>query len=159
MSQGGVIRRYWDSSCFLAILNNEDSADDCERILEDAKEGKTELIVSAVVQVEVIRPRSSPQPIPHEAREKIRAFFENEYIKWRNIDRIIADLARDLCWEYRIHPRDAIHLAVAIDTECDLFETTDNQLLKADGQIKDVKLKIMKPKWAGQLDLYPKPSP
>jgi len=156
MSPGGLIRRYWDSSCFLAILNDEDNADDCEKILDEAKEGKTELIVSPLVQVEVIRPRGSPHPIPKEDEEKVRAFFENDYLKWRNIDRVIADLAQDLCWEYGLHPRDAIHLGVAIETECDLLETTDGRMLKADGQIKDVKLRIAKPKWVGQLDLYQK---
>ena len=28
--------RYWDSTCFLSILNNEDDAHICERILESS---------------------------------------------------------------------------------------------------------------------------
>jgi predicted nucleic acid-binding protein len=157
MAQGGVIRRYWDSSCFLILLNDEQEAEDCEKILNEAKEGKTQLVISPLVQVEVVRPRGSSHPISAEDAEKVRAFFENDYLKWRNIDRVIADLARGLCWQYGVHPRDAIHMAVAIETECDLLETTDKKLLGSDGQIKDTKLKIQKPKWVGQLDLYSKP--
>ena len=154
----GGVRRYWDSFCFIALLNDDEGADDCEKILDDAKEGKTQIIVSPVTQVEVIRPRGTPHPIPQEHKETIRAFFENDYIKWRNIDRRIADLARDLCWQHNVHPRDAMHLAVAIDTECDLVETFDGHLLTLTGQIKvkDALLTIAKPRWTGQLELLAK---
>lgn len=156
MPSPGLLRRYWDAFCFIAILNDDEGADDCEKILDDAREGKTEIVVSPLVQVEVVRPRGSPHPLPKEDEEKIRAFFENDYLKWRNIDRKIADLARDLCWNHRVHPRDAIHLAVAIDTHCDLLETMDERLLGLSGQIQGVSLKIAKPKWVGQPDLFEK---
>ena len=37
MSAGGIVRRYWDSSCFLTLLNGEEGAEDCENILDEAK--------------------------------------------------------------------------------------------------------------------------
>lgn len=46
MSKAGVVKRYWDSFCFIALLNDDEGAEDCERILDDAKEGKTIIIVS-----------------------------------------------------------------------------------------------------------------
>lgn len=158
MPSAGPVRRYWDSFCFIAILNGDEGADDCEKILDEAKEGKTQIIVSPLVQVEVVRPKGAPHPIPKEDEEKVRAFFENDYIKWRIIDRKIADLARGLCWKYGIHPRDAIHLAAAIETKCDLLETTDDRLLRLDGRIKETTMKIVKPKWTGQPDLFEKSS-
>ncbi|MGE0684372.1 MAG: type II toxin-antitoxin system VapC family toxin [Candidatus Binatia bacterium] len=156
MGPHGIIRRYWDASCFLALLNNDEEADDCEKILNDAKEEKTSIIVSPLVQVEVIRPKGSPSPLPKKHEETIRAFFENDYIKWRVLDRRIANLARDLCWQYGLHPRDALHLAAAIDTKCDLLETTDKGLLQRNGKIDETQLKIIKPRWIGQPGLFEK---
>ena len=155
MAVGSLIRRYWDSLCFIALLNDEEGAEDCEKILDDAREEKTQIIVSPLVQVEVIRPRGSSHPIPKADEEKVRAFFENDYIRWRIIDRKIADAARDLCWLYSgVHPRDAIHLAVAIDTKCDFLETSDARLLGLHGKIQNSSLRIVKPKWVGQPELF-----
>jgi predicted nucleic acid-binding protein len=57
------------------LLNDDEGADDCEKILDEAKEEKTIIVVSPLVQVEVVRPRSSPRPIPKEDAEKVRAFL------------------------------------------------------------------------------------
>ena len=145
-----IVRRYWDASCFITLLNNEGGAQDCENILNEVKESKTILYVSPLVQVEVIRPRSSSHPISQQMRAKIQAFFKNAYVKWRLIDRGIGDFAQELCWDYKLHPRDAIHLAVAIDLECDLLETYDPDLLKLNGRISNTSLSIQKPTWKGQ---------
>ena len=144
------IRRFWDASCFLALLNDEAGAEDCEQILEQAKQSRTDVYVSPVVQVEVVRPKRSPSPVPREARNRIREFFENDYIKWRMIDRNIANESQRLCWDYNLHPRDALHLAVALDLRCDLLETFDRDLLKWDGRISSSSLSVRKPRWTGQ---------
>lgn len=149
-----LVRRYWDSSCFLALLNDEEDASACEHILEEAKRGRTELCVSAQVQIEVVRPKGSPTPLPMALREKVRSFFESDYIKWRMIDHKIADDAQRLCWEHPIHPRDAIHLAAAIDLNCDFLETSDGGLLRLDGTIPATELRICKPSALGQSDLF-----
>jgi predicted nucleic acid-binding protein len=85
--------------------------------------------------------------------ETIRAFFENDYIKWRTIDRAIADVAQSLCQTYAVHPRDALHLAVAMEERCDLLETTDPRLLRLDGQ-QGIGVAIQPPKWVGQPKLF-----
>ena len=151
---GGLISRYWDASCFLALLNDEEAADDCERILDDAKEGKTILCVSPMAQVEVIRPRGSARPIPEEAKERVQDFFENEYVKWQIIDRTIANISQNLCWEYNLHPRDAIHVAVATHLKCDLLESLDSDMLRCSGVIQGSSLVIQEPKWTGQPDMF-----
>ena len=139
---------------FLTLLNGEDGADDCENILNEAKEEKTVIYVSPIVQVEVVRPRSSPTPIPVETRAMVRSFFENDYVKWRIIDRDIANLAQQLCWDCGLHPRDAIHLAVAVDLQCDILETYDPDLLKHNGVVPNSSLVIQKPVWRGQPELF-----
>ena len=153
---GGLISRYWDASCFIALLNDEKGAKDCERIIDDAKEGKTLLYVSPMAQVEVIRPRGSAHPIPEEDKEKVQDFFENEYVKWKLIDRTIAKVSQDLCWKHQLRPRDAIHVAVAIHLKCDLLESLDPDMLNCNGKIKGSSLVIREPKWVGQHEMFQK---
>ena len=148
------VRRYWDSTCFLAVLNDEGDAQACERILEEASRSRTEVCVSPLVQVEVVRPKGSPRPLAEKLRDKVRTFFENDYIKWRMIDRKISNDAQRLCWEHSIHPRDAIHLAVAIDLKCDLLETADGNLLNLDQKIPSTSLRICRPAALGQGALF-----
>ena len=154
MAGGKGIRRYWDAKCFIALLNDEAAAPTCERILEQAKEGQTEICVSPIVQVEVIRPKGSPLPLAKELRDKVLAFFENDYVRWRIIDRKIANDAQLLCWDHSLHPRDAIHLAVALDLERDLLETADRDLLRLDRTIPSTSLRICQPGALGQADLF-----
>ena len=154
MPEGGQIRRYWDAKCFIALLNDEAEAPACERILDQAKRGQTEIYVSPIAQVEVIRPKGSPLPLAKDLRDKVRAFFENDYVRWRIIDRKIANDAQLLCWDHSLHPRDAFHLAVALDLECDLLETSDSDLLRLDQKIPSTSLRICKPGALGQADLF-----
>ena len=154
MPAGRGVRRYWDAKCFIAVLNREADAPTCRRILEQAQAFETEICVSPIVQVEVIRPKGTSLPLANEQRDKVRAFFENDYVRWRIIDRKIANDAQLLCWDYSLHPRDAIHLAVALDLECDLLETSDSDLLRLDQKIPSTSLRICKPGALGQADLF-----
>ena len=135
MATSGIVSRYWDSGCFIGILNGESQAEACKKIIDDAKEGKTLLYVSPIVQLEVIRPRGSGSPIPKADKERVQELFENDYIKWRMIDRAISTLSQELCWDHDLHPRDALHLACTLDLKCDLLETFDPDLQKWDGKI------------------------
>ena len=154
MPSGRRVRRYWDAPCFIAMLNRETEAPTCKRILEQAKALQTEICVSPIVQVEVIRPKRAPRPLAKEQRDKVRAFFENDYIRWRIVDRKIANDAQLLCWDYSLRPRDAIHLAVALDLECDFLETSDSDLLKLDQRIPSTSLRICKPGALDPPDLF-----
>ena len=114
MSARSEIRRYWDASCFLSILNGEKEAAICERILAAARKGETTIFVSPIAQLEVIRRKGSPAPVPKEQRDTIRQLFENDYIRWQGIDRRVGARAQQYCWDLNLHPRDAIHLAAAV---------------------------------------------
>ena len=153
MAAVGPMKRFWDASCFLTLLNGEAGVDDCEYILNQARQSTTVIYVSPIVQIEVVRPKGSSSPAPMEARERIQAFFENDFIKWRMIDRKIANDAQKLCWDFGLHPRDASHLAVAMDLRCDLLETYDGDLLKWNGRIPTGAPGIQRPRRTGQLEL------
>jgi len=144
-------RRYWDSFCFLAVLNNEEPyASICTQILEEAKKNSIELVISPLTMAETIRPRGEPTPIPIKHQERIADFFENDYIRFRVIDRLIARRSQVLCWNAGLHPRDALHVAVALEEGCDVLETRDEKLLRSndlDG------LTIREPFWEIQTEI------
>lgn len=145
MSGRGEVRRYWDSTCFLSILNGEDEAGTCEGILADARAGQTTIVVSPLSQLEVIRRKGSPAPVPPEQRDTIRQWFENGYICCTEISREVGATAQRYCWDLNVHPRDAIHIAVAVRARCDLLETLNPSLLKWDGKIPDSTIRIRRP--------------
>lgn len=127
-----LLRRYWDSSCFIRILNDEEGAENCLAVLESARVGRTLICISAIVAVEVIRPKGSSSPLDPKVRRRVRALLEDGSIIFAEIDRPIAYRSQELCWEFDLRPRDAIHLAVALYLNCELSETYDRDLLKLD---------------------------
>ena len=144
-------RRYWDSFCFLAVLNNEEPhASTCAQILEEAKKNRVELVISPLTMAETVRPKGVSAPIPIEHQERIADLFENDYMRFRVIDRLIAKRSLALCWNTGLHPRDALHVAVALEEECDVFETRDRKLLRNNGLDG---LTIREPFWEIQTEI------
>jgi len=67
-----------------------------------------------------------------DSREKIRSFFLRSYILAGDVDRFIAQHAQDLFWDHNAHglmPKDAVHLATALDRNAQFLETYDSVLL------------------------------
>ena len=65
-------RRYWDSFCFLAVLNNEEPyASTCIQILEEAKKNSVELVISPLTMAETVRSKGASAPIPIKHEERI----------------------------------------------------------------------------------------
>lgn len=149
-------RVYWDSSCFLALINGEPRSSDCRRILDDAADGKITLVTSFWTMAEVIRPRGTQGPLPEEDEEEIRAFFENDFIIFRTVDRTVAEKARELCWQHAnvVYACDAVHLATAVLSGCQRFEVIDNPLESLDRMLGEPPMTIRKPQWTGQLDAW-----
>jgi predicted nucleic acid-binding protein len=67
------------------------------------------------------------------------------------LDRILAEEARKLVWGHGIKPKDAIHVATALDAEVDRMETFDDALIKKSGTVGSPPLEIGKPNEAGTL--------
>ena len=146
-----VPRRYWDSYCFIALMDENDPLSEvCQTIMSEASDGNIEIVVSPLTLVEVVRPKGTEHPISRDQEQKIRDFFENDYIIMRNLDRELSEQARNLCWEHGVHPRDAIHLATALDAQCEFLETNDTRLLRLNGQIVNSPIVIRQPTWTGQ---------
>jgi len=82
--------------------------------------------------------------------QKVRDFFDNDYILLVNVDKHLGDVARRLmlAGHPRLKPPDAIHLATACVANADEFHTFDDGLLTLDGgidRLDGMKLVIKKP--------------
>jgi predicted nucleic acid-binding protein len=140
-----IDRRYWDSDCFLAWLQSEaGKADGCREVLEAADEGKILLITSALTLAEVLYLRGG-RPIPKARKDAVVDFFKNEYIAVRNVTRHIAEMARELVWDHGIRPKDAIHVATALEARLAVMNTFDENLLRKSPLVGSPQLIIAKP--------------
>jgi len=156
-----VSRRYWDSSVFLAWLKNEEgNADKCGGVVKLAEQGKVTIITSALALAEVIKLKGKTKILKKDEK-LISKFFENEYIAVRSVDRIIAESARHLVWQYNIDPKDSIHIATAFNLNLTVFDTFDGNLMKHTLKLGNKKLRIGKPDIPEQtaLKLITQPQP
>lgn len=155
--------RCWDSSCWAAHLGSEPGRfDRCRSVLRAAEAGRLRIVTSSLALVEVIKLKSH-EKLPPDKEPMIRAYFKQPYIIIRELDRKIAESARDLIWAYNVPPKDAVHVATALHTpgvvQLDTFDTGD--LVKLSGKLGDPPLVIgFPPIIEEQLDLLEgEPSP
>ena len=140
-----VERRYWDSNCFLAWLQNEeDRADKCQNVLDLAERGDIEIVTSALTIAEVLRLRPK-DALPSERRSSVEALFNRPSIRTMMLTRPLAEAARDLVWDNGIDPKDAIHVASALAAKVDVLNTFDGDLIGKSGDVGSPPLTIEEP--------------
>ncbi len=140
-----VEKIYWDSDAFLGWLQEEeDKVDLCRATLDRAKIGEVLIVTSTLTLAEVLWMKKAPR-IPKEKAELVQRFFRRSYIRVYNVTRKIAESAQDLVWDNNIKPKDAIHVATAVNLGLLYLETFDKGLLKKSEEIGDPLLIIRKP--------------
>lgn len=145
---------YWDSACFLGLLNKEqDKIKKCQSVIKEAEGGSLIIATSALTFIEVIKMKGKKH-IPRKAEKVIQAFFLNEFISIYNVDRDVGVMARELMWKHKaLKPKDSVHVATAIIQKIPELHTFDDWLLKLDGKYGNPKLKICQP-YVYQPDLF-----
>jgi len=153
---------YWDSDCFLGFFNAEDGkVEKCEGVLQQAERGEVLIITSALTLAEVLWIKGAPR-LSKDKAEMVQKFFHRSYIELHNVSRKIAESAQVHVWDNDIRPKDAIHVATAIQQDVIALETFDKNLLKKSGQVGNTPLIIREPlpPAQGRLDLIrPKTDP
>ena len=88
------------------------------------------------------------------ARNPARVLGENQegrttrqHIIVRNITRRVAESARERVWDHNFAPKDALHIATAINANLELFNTFDMHLQKKSGLLDNPRLIIEPPSW------------
>ncbi len=130
-------RVYWDSCVFLTFLQDEEGADTCELVLGAAEKGDVLIATSALTLAEVLNLRGRPK-LPASREDDVRRLFSHEYILVRNITRRTAEFARGLVWNNDIAPKDALHVASAIEAKLPVLHTFDKELLGKAGSLDSV---------------------
>jgi len=137
--------RYWDSNCFLRWLKKEDGYEKCKGVIHKAEQEEIQIVTSALTIAEVIYLHPNDK-IDRRRSDEICRFFEHEYIIPVNVDRSVAELARNLLWDYQpLRPKDAIHVASAIKAKVPIFDTFDDYLIGLSGSIGTPPLIIGEP--------------
>jgi predicted nucleic acid-binding protein len=148
----------WDSCTWIAHIQRErilgpdgktvieDRGAMCRPVLDAAERGVVEIVVSAIALVEVLA-RNRTSGIDD---QRVRDFFDNDYILLVNVDKHLGDFARRLMLAGHpgLKPPDAIHLASACIANVDEFHTFDDRLLALDGvidRLDGARLVIKKP--------------
>jgi predicted nucleic acid-binding protein len=152
--------RYWDTVTFLGWLAAEpDKVAECRPVIEAAEGGSIVLVTSALTLTEVLWLKGhGQQKLSAQHAKKIEDFFRHQWIVVREVDRFIAEAARDVVWGKNIKPKDAIHIATALqqDVQFDQFDTFDRDLIKLSGTIGSPPLTIGRPNLPPNLPLFEK---
>ena len=137
--------RYWDSDCFLGLLKGEqDKKELCSAVLEEAEEGKIVIVTSALTIAEVLYIKGK-SPIPLKDKDIVVKFFKSDYIAIRNVTIHIAEMAREIVWEYDVRPQDAIHVSTAVIDKITHLNTFDEKLISKSNKIGKPLIIIEKP--------------
>ena len=124
-----------------------------KRIWAEAETGKFQIVTSALTIAEVLRLREQPRLTSVE-EQAIRGFFEAPHLILVDLDRLVAERAREIVWRFNVTPKDAVHVASALQAGCDVMHTNDDKLLKRSGTLGgDPPLTCEVPQWLGQMDL------
>lgn len=143
---GTTDQRYWDSAtCLAYLLGEEGRVDDCQLVLDAAEDGKLEIVISTLTIAEVLALRGRA-PIPVERADLVRRFFRRRFFLVADVTRFIAEQARELVWAHGVKPKDAIHVATALDAGVPYLDTFDGGLVTKSGQVGgDPVLAIVRP--------------
>jgi len=151
-------RIYWDSATYIDYLSGEhELRESMAMVIEDWRAGLVTIVTSALTIAEVFFVRVGGRVI-RERDADIETLF-NPPIGARLIlvetSRLTAYLARGLARDQAISPRDAVHVASALEAHCPLMHTNDEPLWAKSGTVGgDPVLRIEPPTWQRQLTAF-----
>jgi predicted nucleic acid-binding protein len=123
-------RVYWDNNCFLGWFQQElNKRDALKELLTQAEDGELVIVTSALTITECAG-LPTVRMVNDAASKKMLAFFEQEYIALRSVERTIAEKAHDLVRNLAIKHKDAIHVATAVMSNVSVLHTWGDGILK-----------------------------
>lgn len=155
-----IERQYWDSCCFIAIVNDETGRVDHLKALWDdaAVRGKARILTSALTIAECAHAQGE-----RSHQEQLDAFFLSRSLTIVSLDRIVGNEARDLqraardTYGKKLPVRDALHMAAALRANADrMFTYDEDDLIPLSRLFKTQagnELVIEVPKWVGTIEM------
>jgi predicted nucleic acid-binding protein len=130
--------RYWDACTFLGWLSEEpDKVDECRGVIHQAEAGNVLIVTSSLTLVEVIKLKGE-KSLAEEYEPTIREFFKHAWIVVRQLDRFIAEDARQFVWRHGFDPKDSVHVATALRSGVKRLDTFDDELISRSGLVGDL---------------------
>lgn len=150
---------YLDSCFYLHYLKG-----DTERhvvldaVFREWRAGRLPVVTSALTVTEVLWVRCNDDEarmVPPRAEEAgvldLFSGYPPRQFTLVELDRVIAEAARDLVWNLNIKPKDAVHVASALKARVPMLFTTDQRLWRHTRQVGgDPLLRIERPAWTTQ---------
>jgi predicted nucleic acid-binding protein len=136
----------------LADGTTGDRAPISEMVLQSAQDGDYEAVTSYFTMAEVFKKKGDGNvELTPEQNGKIIKYFENDWLTWVTLERLVGERANKLLVHYqdpanreegaRLRPCDAVHLASALRAKCDVLLTWDGPFSK----IKHPEIRIQFP--------------
>lgn len=137
-----VPRIYWDACSFISCIEQTPGRGSLlAEIAAAAESGRLIFVASTILLAEVVKLNDASASGENQA-DRIRDFFDNDYIVMKDVTREIALAAADVQRKYPLKPNDAIHVATALRWECECLQTYDGEnrnkikkLISCDGKI------------------------
>ncbi|HET7460883.1 MAG TPA: PIN domain-containing protein [Longimicrobium sp.] len=130
-----IERRYWDSACFIAILQKEaQRVGVCAPILRAAELHALEIVTSTLTIAEVLYPQGKTK-LDASLRQEVKRFLLRPGIVLVDLNRTVAQDAQEQVWDRNVRPKDAIHIASALYAGVEIFETYDEKVLRHSGKV------------------------
>lgn len=149
-------RVYWDTNCFLGWFQQEsDKRAALGNLLDQAEAGEL-VIVTSMLTITECAGLPTVRRVDDATSRRMLAFFEQEYIALRSVERLIAERAHDLTRQLSIKHADAIHVATASVSSVRVLHTWDQGMLKHNGSA-GIGVPIERPPDPIQRMLYDRP--
>lgn len=127
-------QRVWDTSVIIDFLEGNQRAEPhVPLIIEQAKRGEAQIVVSSFAEVEVVK---IDGVLTNDQEEMITEFFGRSYVVRAQLDARVAAIARRITRDsslapnmQTIKPKDAVHVATAARWNIPIFECYDGPLI------------------------------
>jgi predicted nucleic acid-binding protein len=140
----GQTRFYWDTSCFIALLERKPSEDPTlvhalDATYNEMLVGRVEIVSCSILITELLEPS---------AQQFLRELRKHPNFELVETVTTVHELARDLrsrCRQAGVHtPKtpDALHLASGILSKCDELWTLDKRLLNSGAVITEIAVRL-----------------
>jgi predicted nucleic acid-binding protein len=137
-----VKKVYLDSSAFFKLFFGESGGQHMEQVLDLAKRGRLQLVISDWVINEIVwaavkkhrDDKISKQDVTiilSQIADVVERGLSEEYLLSHSIHEKVVVTSRVIITELGCHPADALHVLIATTSQCDFFLTADTDLILA----------------------------
>ena len=128
-------RVYLDASVFVAHLNgNEKYSVAARSILREGELNRIQIYTSYLSVAEVVKKRVQGLRRLSNEEEAISALMDQPFVTYIALETAVSTYSRYIVWDCGIQPRDAIHVASAIVSRCDLIYAIDGGVVGLSGR-------------------------